>query len=97
MRVRNLVRMPKVCRNSGSCCTGWRVCGSHALLLVALLPQRRLRQLLDVVHHTVQIPLGPTLYATPALTAIAIVEGFFTASTLVIRRRLAARFSVEDG
>jgi len=61
--------MPTVCRNFAfPPCTG-APAGVGYALLARSSPQLRLSQLLDVVHHAVQVPLRVDFGATPVVEA----------------------------
>lgn len=59
--------MHPVCRNERRFCAWFVVSGSIALLLNPVLPQSGLGELLDVVHHAVQIPLCVDLGVSPVI------------------------------
>ena len=58
-----------MCRKFAPFCAGWLLLALTASLLFPLLPQARLGQLLNVVHHAVKVPLrvdlGPTSVVQP--------------------------------
>ena len=71
--------MPTVCRNFAAFFfIPWPLQGLNVTLPACSLPQRRLCQVLNVVHHTVQIPLGVDLDARAGVgyeTAVGHLEG----------------------
>ena len=59
--------MRKVCRNFGLICVCRQTLDCVAALLAWLLPEGRLCQLFDVVHHAVQVPWCVDLGAPPVI------------------------------